>query len=279
VQIPDYERQIDHAGFIRGLDDAAFERGAAIYQRVCRNCHGTHDQPGSLPTSLRFAEGRFRSGGDPWTMYQTLTRGFGLMAAQTWMVPSQKYDVIHYIRESYLRERNSAQYVNVTDAYLAGLPKGDTRGPEPSEIQPWNAMDYGPSLAHTMEVPGPLRNIAQKGLAIRLDTGAGGAARGRHWMLYDLDTLRMAAAWSSMETGNSERNLLDWRRNSIQRRTRHSSQYQRASNSIRRRRPRLGQSGIRRLFRRSAGSGTRWPSLRTAPTQLVPLSWPVSPRS
>jgi len=211
VQIPEYESHIDHGGFIRGLDDAAFERGAAIYQRVCRNCHGTHDQPGSLPTSLRFAEGRFRSGSDPWTMYQTLTRGFGLMAAQTWMVPSQKYDVIHYIRESYLREHNPGQYVNVTDAYLAGLPKGDVRGPEPSEIQPWNAMDYGPSLAHTMEVPGPLRNIAQKGLAIRLDTGAGGAARGRHWMLYDLDTLRMAAAWSSQETGDSERNLLDWR--------------------------------------------------------------------
>ncbi len=211
VQIPEYESRIDHAGFIRGLDDAAFERGAAIYQRVCRNCHGTPDQPGSLPTSLRFAEGRFRSGSDPWTMYQTLTRGFGLMAAQTWMVPSQKYNVIHYIRESYLRERNPSQYVAVTDAYLAGLPKGDTRGPDPSEIQLWNAMDYGPSLAHTMEVPGSIRNIAQKGIAIRLDTGAGGVARGRHWMLYELDTLRMAAAWSSLETGNSERNFLDWR--------------------------------------------------------------------
>ncbi|MFM7059010.1 MAG: DUF6797 domain-containing protein, partial [Planctomycetota bacterium] len=211
VQIPEYESHIDHAGFIRGLDDAAFERGAAIYQRVCRNCHGTPDQPGSLPTSLRFAEGRFRSGSDPWTMYQTLTRGFGLMAAQTWMVPSQKYDVIHYIRESYLRDRNPSQYVAVTDGYLAGLPKGDSQGPAPSEIQPWNAMDYGPSLAHTMEVPGTLRNIAQKGLAIRLDTGAGGVARGRHWMLYELDTLRMAAAWSAQKTENSDRNFLDWR--------------------------------------------------------------------
>jgi len=211
AQVPEYESHIDHAGLIRGLDEAAFERGAAIYQRVCRNCHGTPDYPGSLPTSLRFAEGRFRSGSDPWTMYQTLTRGFGLMAAQAWMVPSQKYDVIHYIRESYLRDRNPSQYVPVTDSYLAGLPAGDTRGPEPSEIQPWSAMDYGPSLAHTLEVPGTFRNIAQKGLAIRLDSGAGGAARGRHWMLYELDTLRMAAAWSSLETGSSDRNFLDWR--------------------------------------------------------------------
>ena len=211
VQIPEYEARIDHAGLIRGLDENARKRGEAIYQRVCRNCHGTHDQPGSLPTSLRFAEGKFRSGSDPWTLYQTLTRGFGLMAAQTWMVPSQKYDVIHYIREEYLRRHNPSQYTAVTDAYLAGLPTGDSRGPEPSDIQPWNAMDYGPSLAHTIEVPGAMRNIAQKGLAIRLDTGAGGVARGRHWMLYELDTLRMAAAWSSEESGNSERNLLDWR--------------------------------------------------------------------
>ena len=211
VQIPEYEARIDHAGLIRGLDENARKRGEAIYQRVCRNCHGTHDQPGSLPTSLKFAEGKFRSGSDPWTLYQTLTRGFGLMAAQTWMVPSQKYDVIHYIREEYLRPHNPSQYVEVTDAYLAGLPTGDSRGPEPSDIQPWNAMDYGPSLAHTIEVPGPVRNIAQKGLAIRLDTGAGGVARGRHWMLYELDTLRMAAAWSSEESGNSERNFLDWR--------------------------------------------------------------------
>jgi putative heme-binding domain-containing protein len=211
VQIPEYESRIDHAGLIRGLDSEAFKRGEAIYQRVCRNCHGTKDQPGSLPTSLRFAEGRFRSGSDPWTMYQTLTRGFGLMAAQTWMVPSQKYDVIHYIREEYLRRDNPSQYIEVSDAWLAGLPPGDTRGPDPSDIQPWNAMDYGVSLAHTMEVPGTVRNIAQKGLAIRLDTGAGGVARGRHWMLYELDTLRMAAAWSSEESGDSERNFLDWR--------------------------------------------------------------------
>ncbi len=141
------------------------------------NCHGTKDQPGSLPTSLKFASGKFRNGSDPFTMYQTLTRGFGLMAAQTWMVPSQKYDVIHYIREAYLKPHNPTQFVAVDPAYLAKLPKGDTRGPEPSTIQPWNAMDYGPSLTHTYEVPGDAHNIAYKGLAVRLDPGPGAASR------------------------------------------------------------------------------------------------------
>ena len=206
--VPEYEKRIDHAGLIGGWNDAAFQRGEAIYQRVCANCHGTLDKPGSLPTSLRFAEGSFKNGCDPLSMYRTLTHGFGLMAPQTWMVPSQKYDVIHYIRETYLRGRNPAQWVAVDAAYLQRLPTGDTRGPEPSQIVPWSAMDYGPSLTHTFEVPGLTHNLAYKGIAVRLDPGAGGVSRGRHWLLFDTDTLRVSAAWSS--AGHTEANFIDW---------------------------------------------------------------------
>ncbi len=211
LKIPDYEQHIDHAGFIGEWNDDAFQRGEAIYRRVCMNCHGTKDQAGSLPTSLKFASGKFRNGSDPFTMYQTLTRGFGLMAAQTWMVPSQKYDVIHYIRETYLKPHNPSQFVEVDAAYLNKLPKGDTRGPAPSTIQPWNSMDYGPSLTHSYEVPGDVHNIAYKGIAMRLDPGAGGVARGRYWMMFDTDTLRMAAAWSASNPPSADQNFIDWR--------------------------------------------------------------------
>ncbi len=98
--LPEYERDLDHAGLLRSLDGNSLKRGEAIYTRVCANCHGTKDQPGSMPTSLRFAEGKFKNGADPFQMYQTLTHGYGMMTAQTWMVPQQKYDVIHYIREN-----------------------------------------------------------------------------------------------------------------------------------------------------------------------------------
>ncbi len=211
MKIPEYEEHIDHAGFIGEWNDDAFQRGEAIYRRVCMNCHGTKVQAGSLPTSLKFASGKFRNGSDPFTMYQTLTRGFGLMAAQTWMVPSQKYDVIHYIRETYLKPHNPSQFVDVDATYLAKLPTGDTRGPAPSTIQPWNAMDYGPSLTHSYEVPGDVHNIAYKGVAVRLDPGAGGVSRGRHWMMFDTDTLRMAAAWSASDPPSAEQNFIDWR--------------------------------------------------------------------
>lgn len=206
--VPEYEQHIDHKGLIGDWNDDAFKRGEAIYQRVCANCHGTHDKPGSLPTSLRFAEGKFKNGSDPLSMYRTLTRGFGLMAPQAWMVPSQKYDVIHYIREAYLKSNNPSQWKAVDASYLAQLPPGDTRGPEPSNIVPWSAMDYGPSLTHTYEIPGLEHNLAYKGVAVRLDSGAGGVSRGRHWMIFDTDTMRAAAGWNG--SGDPQDSFIDW---------------------------------------------------------------------
>jgi putative heme-binding domain-containing protein len=209
LQLPEYESHVDHAGLIRDLNDEAFRRGEAIYKRLCINCHGDHNGPGSLPTALRFGEGRFKNGHDPFAMYQTLTRGFGFMAPQSWMVPQQKYDVIHYIRRAYLQHRNPSQFFDVTDAYLQGLPPGDTRGPEPTVIEPWVNMDYGPSLVNTYEIGSDGSNFAYKGIAVRLDPGAGGVSRGNAWMIFDHDTFRVAAAWTADPTRPEER-FIDW---------------------------------------------------------------------
>ncbi len=244
LQLPDYETHVDHAGLIRALDDKSFERGREIYERLCINCHGTLEQPGSLPTALRFGEGKFKSGSDPFTMYRTLTYGFGFMVPQMWMVPRQKYDVIHYIRQAYLAPHNPSQYHPADDVYLAGLPAGDTFGPKPVKYEPWSTMDYGSHLAGTYEVPAgaiggltdathpgatagssssaphpiggltsPARqrveNFAYKGIAVRLDPGAGGVAQGRAWMIFDHDTMRMAAAWTTDEAQRGQR-FIDW---------------------------------------------------------------------
>lgn len=215
VKIPDYEMKIDHAGMITQWDRASFARGAAIYQRVCANCHGTQDQPGSLPTALRFGDGKFKNGSDPHAMYRTLTHGFGFMPAQTWMVPSEKYDVIHYIRETFLATNpNTGSRVkdsqDLTAEYLAGLPKGESRGPAPNQIEVWSAMDYGNALSHCYEIPGEQLNIAYKGIAMRVDPGPGGVARGSHWMIFDTDTMRWAAGWRVDEKRSNDR-FIDWR--------------------------------------------------------------------
>lgn len=201
--LPEYEDHIDHARLLQSLDSQAYARGEKIYLRLCVNCHGTVDQPGSLPTSLRFASGKFKNGADPYSMYQTLTRGFGLMAPQRWMVPRQKYDVIHYIREAYLRPHNPTQYVAVDAAYLAALPRGDTLGPEPVEILEWERMDYGVNLVGTYELSDDGSNIVYKGNAVGLDCGVGGISRAHYWSVFDFDTLRLAGVW----TGDR---FIDW---------------------------------------------------------------------
>ena len=201
--LPEYERRLDHAGLIAGLDRASLRRGEAIYTRVCANCHGTKEQAGSLPNAPRFAAAALKNGADPYSLYRTITDGFGQMAPQSWMVPRQKYDVIHYIRETFFKPYNFSQYVAINRAYFDRLPKGHTRGPSPSEIEPWVAMDYGSCLMTTIEAGDDLSNVAYKGIAVRLDPGQGGVSRGRAWILYEHDTLRLAAAW----TGEG---FIDW---------------------------------------------------------------------
>lgn len=59
---------------------------------------------------------------------------------------------------------------------------------------PWSDMDYGPFKVHSYIVePG---NNANKGIAVRVDEGPGGIAKGTEFLLFDTDTLRWAAAWT-----------------------------------------------------------------------------------
>ena len=221
--LPTYEQNIDHAGILANLDDKAMARGKKIYGTTCFNCHGDMDQPGSLPTAKFWAD-TLKYSNEPYGMYQTISRGFGLMPPQIQLVPQQKYDVIHYIRETYFKTNNAAQYLDLSPNYLAGLPLGDSVGPAPKDWQPWSEMDYGDFLINTYEIveeeedPRPINrrgspipnedysqaNFAQKGIAIRLDEGEGGVAAGKAWLVFDHDLMRIAGAW----TGEG---FIDWK--------------------------------------------------------------------
>ncbi|MCC9601811.1 c-type cytochrome [Stieleria sp. JC731] len=231
--LPAYESDLDHAGLIRSFNDRSFENGKRIYESLCINCHGTKELVGSLPNALRFASGKFKNGSDPLAMYKTLTHGFKMMLPQHQLVPKQKYDVIHYIREAYIKPNNPEQFVAITKSYLDALPKGKLRGPVAVRNEPWKEMDYGPFLISTYEIvseDAPPRlgitqqermqardedrppsevwpedvNFAYKGIALRLDDGPGGISKGDHWLAFDHDTMRVAGAWS----GND---FIDWR--------------------------------------------------------------------
>ncbi len=202
------ELAVDHARLIRSLDEAALKRGETLYKTLCIVCHGTPEAAGSLPLSRAFWKEPFKNGGDLHGLYGTLTSGLGLMPPWPMLTPAQKYDVSHYVREVLVKPTNAAAYQPVTDAYLAALPKPQGEFVETAAMKEFQQgpkylrMNFGPALMWTIEAaPG---NIAYKGITARLDEGHGGVSKGRAWMLYDHDTMRVAAAW----TGDQ---FVDWR--------------------------------------------------------------------
>jgi mono/diheme cytochrome c family protein len=199
---------IDHAGIIRSWNSESLGRGEKLYNGICITCHGNLTQPGSLPTSRPFWKEPFKNGNDPLSLYKTLTTGFGQMPAWTFLTPEQRYDAIHYIRETFVKPHNPAAYFTITPTYLDNLPKGNGRGVKTAEMIEFEKgpkylqMNFGPALFWTLQVAPD--NIAYKGIAIRLDDGPGGVSRGHLWMLYDHDTMRVATAWSGSQ-------FVDWK--------------------------------------------------------------------
>ncbi len=218
------ENNIDHASIIEDLGEASFERGRRIYNSNCINCHGNQEIEGSIPLSLKFWEQPFKAGADPFSMYQTVTKGLLTMPPQLTLTPQEKYDVISFIREEFVKKNNPSNYFKISQGYLASLPEGTSTGPEPKPYHPWADQDYGDFLINTYELvdqetgperyhsPGPTpfpdedyskNNFAYKGIAIRLDKGPGGVSKGKAWMIFDHDLMRIAGGW----TGDG---FIDW---------------------------------------------------------------------
>ncbi|WP_276389243.1 DUF6797 domain-containing protein [Eudoraea chungangensis] len=222
--LAELERDIDHAGIIADMDRDGYKNGERIYSVNCINCHGNEEVEGSIPLSTKFWEQELKAGSDPYSMYQTISRGYGAMPPQPTLTPQDKYDVITYIRHKYIREKEKDNYIRSTPAYLSGLPQGSSRGPETKPYKPWADMDYGNFFINTYELadertgikryhsPGPSpypdedylkNNFAYKGIAIRLDEGEGGISKGKAWMIFDHDLMRVAGGWTG--TG-----FIDW---------------------------------------------------------------------
>ncbi len=201
----------DHKALVADWGKDSFNRGQKIYQQLCVTCHGTAETEGPIPIALKFHEGKFKNGKDPYRMWQTISKGYNMMMPMPQFSTRQKYDVIHYIREEFLAKHNKGELTKIDDAYLNALPKGIS-GIEEKESKktppPYDMMDFGNYLFWTYQIePGPLNeqvNIAQKGLAIRLDDGLGGISKGSSWAIYDHDTMRLAAIY----TGDK---FVDWR--------------------------------------------------------------------
>ena len=222
--IAEIENDIDHSGIISDMDREGYKRGERIYSSNCINCHGNEEVEGSIPLSTKFWMQELKAGSDAYSMYQTISRGYGSMPPQLVLTPQEKYDVISYIRHKYIKDKENEQFVASTPGYLAGLPKGTSRGPATKPYQPWADMNYGNFFINTYELadeetgieryhsPGTApypdedylkNNFAYKGIAVRLDKGEGGISKGKAWMLFDHDLMRVAGGWTG-------KGFIDW---------------------------------------------------------------------
>lgn len=170
---------IDHSKVLGDMKQANYDNGQRIYEGLCVNCHGKDGITPSLPLSRAFGKGELKFGVDPYSIYRTLTYGNGNMAAQTWMAEQERYDVIHFIRERFMKPMR-ADYRPVTRQYLASLPKKISADLNAGRAK--MVRDFGPALASQFE------RTAESALTIALGDDT--------TLSYDLHTMNVLSVWN-----------------------------------------------------------------------------------
>jgi hypothetical protein len=138
----------DHAKVIRRLNSTTLKRGSEIYNSSCIACHGK-DGTSSLPQARSFSKDKLKFGDRPYDMWKTITNGSRMMPAQSWLSPTERYYVIQYIRETFMKKSNPTQYFKITGKYLANLPK--SKGTIQEQTTEIKKQALQGSLAHGQE--------------------------------------------------------------------------------------------------------------------------------
>jgi putative heme-binding domain-containing protein len=190
---------LDHAGIIAGLKTKDFEAGKAIYEGYCIDCHGANGDKATVSTARAFRNQSMRFGADPFRMFMTLTRGNGLMGPMSHLTPYERYQVVHYIRERFMKGSNP-DYVKVERAYLSSLPKGTDDGKSVTVVN----RDLGPALSSQLERRfrnvlsvrlGPQKPSLYHGNRDSIESGVVAIERGETTLAYDLHTMNQAEIW------------------------------------------------------------------------------------
>ncbi|MDA0659545.1 MAG: c-type cytochrome [Planctomycetota bacterium] len=174
--VTDDTANLNHAQIIRKAESGKSNRGQQIYESSCIQCHGADGNKPSLATARAFGTQKLKFGADPYSMFKTLSHGNGLMAAASALSPGERYEVVTYIRNRFMKGSNP-DYQAITEDYLQSLPTGSEMG----EFKPAPDRDYGPALASQL---GREVNCA---LSIKL---------GEMTIAYDLHTMDQAEIWS-----------------------------------------------------------------------------------
>lgn len=174
--VKDDTANLNHAGILRRVQKTNAKGGKQIFEASCVQCHGANGNTPSLATARAFGTQKMKFGADPYSMFKTLSKGNGLMAATTALSPKERYAVIGYIRNRFMKDSNP-DFQPITDQYLKTLPQGTDMG----EFQPDPDRDYGPALASQ------LGREVNSALTVAL---------GKLTIAYDLHRMDQAGVWA-----------------------------------------------------------------------------------
>ncbi len=145
------EVEPDHAKLIADRTPEVIERGQMIYAKNCVSCHGPHGDTNTSGNSANpprnFHKDEFKNplGGGPYALYVVLSKGYGGMPAFPGLSPADRYAVVHFVRESWVKVDNANCYLeNDLEAVIPTIPKAGeagSGGPKyPPNEQPAPAM-------------------------------------------------------------------------------------------------------------------------------------------
>ena len=171
-------------------DDDYLEAGRKLYLQNCTSCHSKDGvTPPINPLARMFIKHKMENGGDPYSMFKTLTYGFRNMMPSVQLNPTDRYKVIHYLREKIIKEKSPELYVKFDQSATYKMPKNpDTTGNEARRIEELARLgylrDYGKALIS------PVIGNAKSNNALTIDIGQ------KNSISYDLGTMRSIGAWT-----------------------------------------------------------------------------------
>ncbi len=199
---------IDHAQQIAHLRSLDLNLGKELYAHYCLNCHGKDGNKTLNPLARRFGKDKLKFGADPYSMWKTISYGNGLMLPQAGVLSGEeRYVLVNYLRETFIRDANPSQYHKPDDAFLAAVnERARSDAKQYGPVNPVIAkgmidgsrgrqMEYGPYVAHSVAFETPrdhnakrFPNTTERALVVRLP--------GDNSVCYDTERGSVTGIWS-----------------------------------------------------------------------------------
>lgn len=191
----DFEN-VDHRDLARfgptDRDENYIDDGRQLYELNCIACHSKDGMsPPPNPLARSFTQQPMGNGADPYRMFETLTYGYRNMMAAPQLNPTERYKVIHYIREKLIRPNAPGLYTQLPDDYTDIMPKNSGDVSEEAErienlAKTGYLRDYGKALITPVDSDDAAHSSRN---ALVIDLG------NETTLGYDLGTLNSIGAW------------------------------------------------------------------------------------